>query len=150
MKLTTPYLKLLYNVLAKSLPGAIIFSIDVIICFLFRDTLGIEYQTVASLTIFFSGLLILMKVCSPFDAFRGILYACMVGVSIITLLVLPPTFFGYIEGGLLALSFQNQIFIIALIQLTYSLYASVVKLCDRLTVVDKKEVIRDTTETQYF
>ena len=143
--------RFLNNVLAKSLPGAIIFSIDVIICFLFRDTLGLEYQTVASLTIFFSGLLILMKVCSPFDAFRGLLYACMVGVSIITLLVLPPTFFGYVEGGLLALSFQNQIFIIALIQLTYSLYASVVKLCDKLTVVDtKKEVTRDTTETQYF
>lgn len=142
--------RFLNNVLAKSLPGAIIFTLDIIICFLFRDTLGVEYQTVASLTIFFSGLLILMKVCSPFDAFRGILYACMVGVSIITLLVLPASFFGYIEGGLLALSFQNTIFIIALIQLTYSLYASVVKLCDRLMVVEKKEAPVDQAENQYF
>ena len=131
--------RFLNNVLAKALPGAIIFTIDVVICFLFRDTLGAEYQTVASLTLFFSGLLILMKICSPFDAFRGLLYACMVGLSIITLLVIPAGLFGYIDGGLMSLSFQNKIFIIALIQLTYSLYASVVRLCDKLTIQDKKE-----------
>ena len=68
--------KFISNLLSKSLPGALILFFNVIACYLFDIGLGTDgqYQTMASLAITFVGLLVLFRLCKPFDIFRGIMF----------------------------------------------------------------------------
>lgn len=121
--------KFLRNLISKSLPGAIIFTLNVIACYLFDLIVGTDGQfvTMSSLIVTFAGLLVLYYTCLPFDIYRGLLYIAMVFCVIMILVFVPFSFFEYVK-----LSLQNVLFMIVLVQFSYPLYASVVKLCDKL------------------
>ena len=120
----------LINLIAKSLPGALIFVGNVVACYLF--TLITEspdqFATMASLSITFSGLLVLYNVCKPVDVFRGILVATMVVMCMMLIILVPGSFFEYIP-----LNLQNILFIIIVIQASAAVYSSVVRLCNKIT-----------------
>ena len=122
--------RFLVNLIAKSLPGAIIFTLNVIACYLFAEFTSCQTQfaTMASLVVTFSGLLVLFNVCKPIDTFRGILVSAMVISSIMLVILIPGRFFEYID-----LSMQNILFIVNLIQLSAAIYASVVRLCNKIS-----------------
>ena len=121
--------RFLRNLISKSLPGAIIFTLNVIACYLFDLFIGTDGQfvTMSSLIVTFSGLLVLYYTCLPFDIYRGLLYIAMVFCVIMILVFVPFSFFEYVS-----LSLQNVLFMIVLVQFSYPLYSSVVRLCDRL------------------
>ena len=122
--------RFLINLIAKSLPGALIFVINVVACYLFTIITNCQDQfvTMASLVLTFSGLLVLFNVCKPIDVFRGILVASMVIMTIVLVMFIPGSFFEYVE-----LSLQNLLFIIILIQASAAVYSSVVRLCDKIS-----------------
>ncbi len=122
--------RFLVNLIAKSLPGALIFALNVVACYLFATFTGSmgQFSTMGSLVVTFSGLLVLFNVCKPVDTFRGILVSVMLVLSIMLIILIPGRFFGYVD-----LSMQNILFIVNLIQLSAAIYASVVRLCNKIS-----------------
>jgi cation-transporting ATPase E len=122
--------KFLANVLSKSLPGALILFLNVISCYLFDVAIGTdgEFQTMASLTITFVGLLVLYRLCQPFDIFRGIMFASMV-----TLCVVVLSSSGFIEFfEYVPMALQNTLFLICLVLASYPVYNVIVKWLDKI------------------
>ncbi len=128
--------KFLPRLIAKSMPGAIVFTLSMIACFLLDLIMGTngQYETMAAFAVTFTGLLVLMNVCKPFDVFRGIMFAGVTILCILALAFIPFTFFEFTMP-----SFQNWLFIIVLVLLSYPIYSSVVKLLDKIgpSEVDK-------------
>jgi len=100
--------KFLSNLLVKSFPGALILTLNVVACYVFDLFIGVggQFETMASLSVTFTGLLILLKLCKPFDLFRSILYCAMLLLSAMLLIFVPSTFFEYVS-----LSLQNTLFV---------------------------------------
>ena len=99
--------RFLINLISKALPGGVLLFICFVSCYLF-DTLvgtGTQYETMASLAIAFGGLVLLYRICRPIDAYRLILFIACVVLTIGTLLIIPPTFFDYVELDLTSLLF---------------------------------------------
>ncbi len=118
--------KFLTNLMVKSLPAALIFTIMVIANYILNVTgivSDVDYQTMSSLTVTLSGMLVLLRLCKPFNVYRGVLYSAMVALVACCLLV-PPiyNFLGYTE-----LSLQNILFIIVFVQFAYPIYNTFVK-----------------------
>ncbi len=135
------------NLISKALPGAFVLSLNVIACYVFDYFVptGGQVTTMASLVMLFSGLVILLKVCLPFDFYKGVLYCAMVVLSLVSLFVLPDTFFTYVE-----LSLQSKLFMIILIIITYQLYSIFVKVLDFIWDFQRNliEITRNEARTQ--
>lgn len=129
--------KFLSNLLSKSLPGALILFINVVACYLFDLALGTDgqFQTMASLAITFVGLLVLFRLCKPFDVFRGIMFACMVTLCVAILSVKSwASFFEYVP-----LNLTNILFIICVVLVSYPVYDGIVKGLDKLIYGNAKK-----------
>lgn len=129
--------KFISNLLSKSLPGAIILFINVIACYLFDVAYGTDgqFQTMASLSITFVGLLVLFKLCKPFDVFRGIMFASMIALCTIVLCFsVFYTFFEYVP-----LSLQNILFIICIVEASSPLYGAIINGLDKLIYANPKK-----------
>ncbi len=122
--------KFLPNLLARSLPGAIIFTFNVIACYYFDMFLGTggQYVTMASLIVTISGLLVLFSTCLPLDIYRGFLMVVMVGLTIITLGFVPFSFFEYVP----ITDIKNILFMICLVQFTYPFHRFVVNTTNKM------------------
>ena len=129
--------KFLANVLSKSLPGAIILFINVISCYLFDVGIGTdgEFQTMASLTITFVGLLVLYRLCQPFDLFRGVMYTAMITLCVVVLS--SGTFIDFFE--FVPMTLQNTLFIICLVLASYPAYNFIVKWLDKLVNIKSRQ-----------
>lgn len=84
-------------VIKKSLPGALLMVISVVIIEILKKTLGIfsddVYTTMQVYTIFLSGLINLLIVCKPFTKYRAILF--LSSTIIVVGIVLFSIFFGF-------------------------------------------------------
>jgi len=122
--------KFLTNLLSKSLPSAIIIFINVVACYLFDITTGTdgEFVTMSSLVVTFVGLLVLLRICRPFDIFRGVMFTSMVTIcALVLILPVGRNFLEYVP-----LSVQNILYIIVLVQASYLCFDLIVKGLDRL------------------
>lgn len=121
--------KFLPNLLSKSIPSALIFTIIAIACYLFDLIVGTsgQYVTMSALCVVFAGILVLFKLCKPFNIYRGVLFASTTLLMVLALIVMPWSFFGYIP-----LSLQNILFVIILVQLSYPIYNTIIDLFNRL------------------
>lgn len=121
--------RFLANILSKSLPGALILTFNVMAIYFFDVTLGTQgqFETMASIAITFAGLLVLFRLSKPFDVFRGVLWSAMVIMCAVMLTFVPFSFFEYVP-----LSLQNILFIIVLVQLSYPVYNTLVKIIDKI------------------
>lgn len=111
--------RFLSNLLAKSLPSALIFTLNAIACYLFDVLVGTngQYVTMMALSVTFAGLMVLYTLCKPYNLYRGILVSVVTILLSATLIIVPFDFFMYTP-----LSLQNVLFIIILIQLSYPTY----------------------------
>jgi len=128
--------RFLPTLLSKALPGAIILFFNVIACYFFDVTLGTDgqYQTMAALAITFVGLVVLYRLCKPFDVFRGVMFAAMITVVVMILsLINWGSFFEYVY-----LSTQNILFIICCVLISYPVYDWIVKVLDKLIYIKKE------------
>lgn len=126
--------KFLSNLICNSLPGAIIFTLNVIICFYYNkyaSYAGEYYETIASLLVTMSGLLVLFKLCKPFDFYRAFMYIAMIFCCVLVMAVpFLYKFFGY--ANILNMSFTNWLFILCLVQFSYPLYANIVNIVNKI------------------
>lgn len=111
--------KFLINLLSTSLPSALIFTFNAIACYLFDVFVGTggQFVTMTSLCITFAGVMVLYRLCKPFNLYRGILFSVVVLGLTATLLFVPFSFFLYTP-----LSLQNSLFVIVLVLLSYPTY----------------------------
>ena len=128
--------KFIVNLLSKSIPGALILFINVVACYIFNTTLGTTTQTttMASLAITFIGLLVLFRLCKPFDIFRGCLFAAMITIcTLILALGNWETLFEYVP-----LHLQDSLFIVCLVLASYPTYDAIIKGLDKLFTLKKE------------
>jgi cation-transporting ATPase E len=105
-------------------------------CYLFDLGVGTagQYQTMASLAITFVGLVVLFRICKPFDVFRGIMFAAMVALCVLVLsLGNSGAFFEYVP-----LSTQNTLFIICCVLVSYPVYDWIVTGLNKLIYIKKE------------
>ena len=118
--------KFINNLMVRSLPASLIFTLTVIVTYLLNVSglvTEIEYQTMASLCVTLAGMLVLFRICKPMNVFRGALYTAMVALVACAIFIDPVyAFLGYIEMNL-----QNILFIIVLVQFAYPVYNTFVK-----------------------
>ncbi|MBE5739024.1 MAG: HAD family hydrolase [Clostridiales bacterium] len=129
--------KFIVNLLSKSIPGALILFINVVACYIFNTTLGTVTQTttMASLAITFIGLLVLFRLCKPFDIFRGCLFAAMVTICVLILALGNwELLFEYVS-----LHLQDSLFIVCLVLASYPTYDVIIKGLDKLIALSRKE-----------
>lgn len=121
--------RFLANILSKSLPGALILTFNVMAIYFFSKVFGAQDQfaTMASIAITFAGLFVLFRLCKPLDVFRGVLWAAMVLMCAAMLTFVPFDFFEYVT-----LSTQNILLIIVLVQFSYPVYNTLVKITDKI------------------
>ena len=122
--------RFLPQLLSKAIPGAVLLFINVIGCYFFDKFIGTsgQYQTMASLALTFVGLVVLFRLCKPFDVFRGIMFAAMVTLTVLVLSLSSWSgFFEYVS-----LNTQNILFIICLVLVSYSIYDWIVKVFDKI------------------
>ena len=128
--------KFLTNLLSKSLPGALILFISVIACYLFDLSIGTngEFVTMAALSLTFVGLLVLYRLCKPFDIFRGIMFASMITLCILILALGNwALLFKFVP-----LSLTNILFIICVVLVAYPCYDVIIKGLDKLFNLKKE------------
>ena len=111
--------KFLSNLLSTSLPSALIFTLNAIACYLFDVFVGTggQYVTMTSLCITFAGVLVLYRLCKPFNIYRAILFSVVLLLLSATIIFVPFSFFLYTP-----LSLQNSLFVIILVLLSYPIY----------------------------
>ena len=126
-------------VIKKSLPGALLMVISVIIIEIFKKTLGIfsddVYTTMQVFTIFCSGIINLFFVCKPFNIFRTILFTT--AAVLILAIVLLSIFVGLEFFGFIAMmpfsKYWHHVLLVALVVLIdYPLAILLQFLCNKI------------------
>ncbi|WP_411677055.1 HAD-IC family P-type ATPase [Caproicibacter sp.] len=83
------------NVMKKSLPGAVTMTLNILLLVSLSSYLGFsaaEQSSLAVLITGYTGLLILFKVCLPFNTARAFLFASMTAAFILALVFFPAVF----------------------------------------------------------
>ncbi len=121
--------KFLPNLLSKSIPSALIFTINAIACYIFDVIVGTggQFVTMSALAVSFAGILVLFKLCKPFNIYRGVLFTATTLLMIVALCIVPWSFFGY-----MSLSLQNTLFVVILVQLSYPIYNTIIDVFNRI------------------
>ena len=127
--------RFLPNLITSALPGAIIFTLNVIAMFVFDSIVGTsgQLETMGSLVVTMAGFLVLFKLCKPFDVYRACLFVGMVIVSVLVLAFMPWSFFDYTR-----LNLQNVLYMLVVVQFSYPLYANIVNLCNKIRFPSSK------------
>lgn len=109
--------KFINKVALKSVCYGLVLFFTFIACFLFDKYLGTNcYETLASLSITFVGLVILLKICTPLNMYRAVLVLGMITLTALALLILPyENFFGYVT-----LTITHKIFIALLTFISFA------------------------------
>ncbi len=121
--------RFLANLLSKSLPAALIMVLNVVAIYVFDKVWGTggAFETMASLSITFAGLLVLFRLSKPLDIFRGVLWSAMLIMCVAMLTFIPFGFYDYVN-----LSVQNVLLILVLVQASYPVYNALVKIIDKI------------------
>jgi len=99
--------KFINKVAIKSVCFGLLLFFSFLACYMFDITFGagISYETMASLAITFVGLVILLRICRPLNIYRGVLVSCMILGTLISLFILPSSFFSYVDLNLISKMF---------------------------------------------
>ncbi|MCL2771522.1 MAG: HAD-IC family P-type ATPase [Firmicutes bacterium] len=121
----------LMNMISKAVPGSIMYIFATLACFIFTEALGGDFATMATLSILFTGLFIVYRICKPFDLIRTILFiGVAVGITL-ALVVLPwdERWFDFAPfvGNQ---GWVNILGIVVIVQFSYAIYSTVVKYSD--------------------
>lgn len=120
--------KFLINVFKDALPGALVVITNIIIVYSFSGSLKLSNETVSTIIVLsttITCMMVLFRVCKPFNFLRGLLF-----FSMFTLFILCATFLGKIVFDFVALDTPSVILLCLLIETSYILlkvYASAYK-----------------------
>lgn len=114
------------NILIKAIPGGLALLLSVLLCMFLLPVIpyfGVTSKTiitdVAALSLSFVGLLILCKLCFPFNFYRAFLCVAMFIAAAIILFVLPPSLNGM---NYKVLTFRHVIGILMVVGICFALY----------------------------
>ncbi len=117
------------NVMQKSVPGAATMTMNIVLLAAVSAFLGFshaEQSTLAVLLTGFTGLLILFKVCFPFNAARMILFLTMTAAFILALIFFPSLF------EVTALTLPMLLMLVPMLLFATSFMAVIYHLIDRI------------------
>ena len=117
--------KFFSNLMAKVLPSALLFTINAIACYVFDLFTGDtgQFITMTSLTITFTGIMVLYTLCKPFNAYRGVMFVGILAALVLALTTLPWSFFGYVN-----LELSNVLFIVILVLCAQPIYDTLINI----------------------
>ncbi len=120
--------KFLPNLFARAFPAAIIIFLNVVACYALYD-MGIitelDYITMGALSVTFTGMLVVLRLCKPLNIYRGIMFTADLLILVALLTFVPFGVFEYVQ-----LSLQNILFIIVFVQISYPVYSNLVRFFD--------------------
>ena len=82
----------LLNVLKKAFPGALVVVLECIAVFCFRNSLNISTEAISTMSIVvaaFTCLMVLYRICNPFNLYRRLLFTTMFGAYLACIFVTP-------------------------------------------------------------
>ncbi len=131
------------NVLSRSLPGAIALVTNVMMLYIFKNVWfpdALSNDVLTSLLVFtltLTGWIVLVKICEPFNLYRGLLCVGSL-IAIVVSFIALPSFFG-IVSGLMNLSITqnliNFLFVTTLILTSYFTVSIIMKLFKNLKIM---------------
>lgn len=129
--------KFIYNLIKNALPGAITLVLNIGLIYLFNFLVNgsISYNmnivsSMATMTLVFTGLAMLYRLCKPFNAFTVAIFVAMLALSL-TCMFAWPTFFG-VEVAFFKLSLENILFVIVLALAAPTVISVLYKIMDKV------------------
>ncbi|MBQ7453363.1 MAG: HAD-IC family P-type ATPase [Clostridia bacterium] len=126
--------KFIYNLFKNALPGAITLILNGIAIYTFvwltkgsLDCLSI-LTTMMTLSVTFTGLAMLLRLCKPFSALTGTLFFSMLAICIILILAIPAFF------KLVTIELVDILFVIILILLAPTIINILYKILDKIKI----------------
>ena len=117
----------LLNVLKNALPGAIVVVINCITIFCFRNSLNISAEAISTMSIIvaaFTCLMVLSRVCTPWNLMRRILFGTMFGIYL--LCIFNSSISSFLE--MVSLDVPQVLLVLLLVVLTNTLLDFFIKL----------------------
>ena len=125
--------KFINFVLSRSMPGAFVMVFNVVVLLLLqRFALDIpqeKYETMAMIALTLGGLVMLIRLCQPFNAYRGILCAAMVAV-VLTMISVAHGFFKIVS--IAELGWSYVLILVCLIQFDFPLAKGLNTVADKI------------------
>ena len=142
--------KFIPYVLSRAIPGALTMAIGIITVYVLRclpigETIGFtsggvetsEYRAMLMLTLTFSGLVILYRVCQPFNLFRASLF--ILSAFLCVFVVCVPMLGEFVFEGWSALQFQlpQILLLIIIVQFSFPVSNFLIKFFDLMNTADE-------------
>ena len=142
--------KFIPYVLSRAIPGALTMAIGIITVYVLRclpigETIGFtaggieteEYKAMLMLTLTFSGLVILYRICQPFNLFRACLF--ILSAFLCVFVVCVPMLGEIVFGGWSALQFQlpQIMLLLIIIQFSFPISHFLIKFFDLINTADE-------------
>lgn len=129
--------KFIYNLIKNALPGAITLVLDIGAIYLFNYIVTGSISSnmplvssMATMTLVFTGLAMLYRLCKPFNGFTVTIFVSMLVLSLICILVWP-TFFG-VDIALFKMTRDNVLFILVLALASPTVISILYKIMDKI------------------
>ncbi len=126
--------KFIYNLIKNALPGALALIINAmaIYAFVFFTTGSLAntevISTMVAVTLLFTGLSVLYRLCKPLTILTGLLFFAMLGLCLVGVFALS----GFFKFAISALTLSDQLFIIILILIAPTLINWLYKLMNKI------------------
>lgn len=125
------------NLISNAIPAGLTLTLNVCLSFIFIVIMGINdveiLRTLASYVLTFSGGMILLKFCLPFNLYRGTVWFSMMFLSVLAINLLGHSFFGYAP-----LPLSCKIFLVCIIVTTFFVYLGITFICNKIALKYKQ------------
>ena len=131
--------KFLLNLIKNALPGALVFIFNTIavyvFCLIVDGTVVSEailpvITTMLTITITFTGLVVLVRLCKPFNTYKAVLCVVMFAICLVFILAMPEFF------GLVSLELSHMLFVVILVLLAPTLINAMFALTEKIKFKD--------------
>ena len=131
--------KFLLNLIKNALPGALAFIFNTIAVYVFclivdgtvvSEAIMPTITTMLTITITFTGLVMLVRLCKPFNTYKTVLCAVMFAICLVFMLTMAEFF------GLVALELSHMLFVVILILLSPTLINAMFAITEKIKFKD--------------
>ncbi|MBQ8468405.1 MAG: HAD-IC family P-type ATPase [Clostridia bacterium] len=131
--------RFLLNLVKNALPGALSFIFNTIAVYVFclavdgtvvSDAIAPVITTMLTLTITFTGLTMLIRLCKPFNTFKTVLCIAMYVICLVLIIAMPAFF------GLAAIDLAHSLFVVILILLSPTLINAMFAITEKIKFKD--------------
>ncbi len=143
--------KFIPYVLSRAIPGALTMAIGILALhilhqtsasqlFGFTDSLGaetLEYNATLMIALTFTGLVMLFRICQPFNLLRACTYIVSVTLCVLVVSITPLGEFVFDEWSLVSFTMPQILLIVIIVQACFPISAFLIKLFDMMNPADE-------------